>query len=148
MLCDFPIWFSRFCVFQELDEKCDVGLTALRNICACDIHCSLQTLTVFSAGTWKKLLKTGVFSPSKLLYQFQIVSLAWLKRSSLNQIDTRLSLGLIVEKNLALEFIFSEKHGLLWSFDTSNWKLLRLLTNANSLCYKISVNASLPQWIR
>lgn len=42
MLCNLPIRFSQlyvfltlnFLEFQQLDEKCDVGLTVLRNICA------------------------------------------------------------------------------------------------------------------
>lgn len=68
MLCNFPILVCLnlllfltsviiFLEFQKLDEKCDVGLTVLRNICAWDIHYSLQALTVFQPSLKTKQKK-------------------------------------------------------------------------------------------
>lgn len=46
-----------FLEFLQLDENYNMGLSVIRNICAWDIHCSLQTLTVFqlSPGNRKML---------------------------------------------------------------------------------------------
>lgn len=140
MLCNFPIWFFFFSVlcFPRAGWKVWVGLSALRNICACDIHCSLQTLTVFSAATWKKLLKTGVFRRSKLLHQSEMIPLLRLKVWS--KLKRRC---LFWRQNWYLK----RERGLPWPSDTLSWKLLRLLTNANSLRSEISVVASLPRWM-
>lgn len=126
MLCNFPrLVFSVLC-FLRAGWKVRVGPTALGNIRACDIHCSLQTLTVFSAATMGKAVEKQEFLANSCSISLNVCHCPERKEVKRNPKG-----GPVVprppENPIGLK---TQTPVVFWR--TSNSKLLRLLTNANS----------------